>query len=80
MDTARRIAELYEEKNDLENAVTWFNYAAQLSQNTDFALVRKVSDLRIRQFDSSLRALRNLSTTNPDCARTPRDTARSLKR
>ena len=32
LDTARRIAELYEEKNDLENAVTWFGYAAQLSQ------------------------------------------------
>ena len=54
VDTARRIAELYEEKNDLEKAVTWFSYAAELSENTDFALVRKVigpSDQAIRQLD-----------------------------
>ena len=60
LDTARRIAELYEEKNDLENAVTWFGYAAQLSQYTDFALVRKVSDLRIKQLDNVIARLRRL--------------------
>jgi tetratricopeptide (TPR) repeat protein len=68
VDTARRIAELYEEKNDLENAVTWFSYAAQLSQNTDFALLRKASDLRIRQFDSSITSLEEFISTNPDAA------------
>jgi tetratricopeptide (TPR) repeat protein len=68
VDTARRIAELYEEKNDLENAVTWFSYAAQLSENTDFALVRKVSDLRIRQFDSSIASLEEFLSVNPDSA------------
>jgi tetratricopeptide (TPR) repeat protein len=68
VDTARRIAELYEEKNDLENAVTWFSYAAQLSENTDFALVRKVSDLRIRQFDSSIASLEEFLSVNPDFA------------
>jgi tetratricopeptide (TPR) repeat protein len=57
LDTVRRIAELYEEKNDLENAVTWFGYAAQLSQYTDFALVRKVSDLRIKQLDNVIARL-----------------------
>ena len=68
VDTARRIAELYEEKNDLENAVTWFNYAAQLSQNTDFALIRKASDIRIRQFDSSIASFEEFIATNPDSA------------
>ena len=53
LDTARRIAELYEEKNDFENATTWFNYAAQLSENSDFALLRKAADLQVKQFDSS---------------------------
>jgi tetratricopeptide (TPR) repeat protein len=65
LDTARRIAELYEEKNDLENAVTWFSYAAQLSENTDFALVRRASDLRIRQFDSSIANLEQFIATTP---------------
>jgi tetratricopeptide (TPR) repeat protein len=68
LDTARRIAELYEEKNDLENAVTWFGYAAQLSQYTDFALVRKASDLRIKQFDNSIASLEQLIAASPDSA------------
>jgi tetratricopeptide (TPR) repeat protein len=65
LDTARRIAELYEEKNDLENAVTWFGYAAQLSQYTDFALVRKVSDLKVKQLDSVIARLEEAVTLEP---------------
>jgi tetratricopeptide (TPR) repeat protein len=65
LDTARRIAELYEEKNDLENAVTWFGYAAQLSQYTDFALVRKVSDLRIKQLDKVIARLEEAIASVP---------------
>jgi tetratricopeptide (TPR) repeat protein len=66
LDTARRIAELYEEKNDLENAVTWFSYAARLSQFTDFALVRKVSDLRIKQFDGLIAGLEESIAADPN--------------
>ena len=72
LDTARRIAELYEEKNDLENAVTWFSYAAQLSQFTDFALVRKVSDLRVKQFDGLIASLEESIAANPDGAEAAR--------
>ncbi len=54
VDTARRIAELYEQKEDLESAVQWFTYAAGLSNNTDPSLVRKSTDLRIRQLDASI--------------------------
>ncbi len=54
VDTARKIAELYEQKEDLENAVQWFTYAAGLSNNTDAALVRKAADLRIKQYDTSI--------------------------
>jgi tetratricopeptide (TPR) repeat protein len=68
LDTARRIAELYEEKNDLENAVTWFSYAAQLSQYTDFALIRKVSDLRIKQFDGLIAGLEESLAAEPEGA------------
>ncbi len=68
LDTARRIAELYEEKNDLENAVTWFSYAAQLSQYTDFALIRKVSDLRIKQFDGLIAGLEEALAAEPEGA------------
>jgi tetratricopeptide (TPR) repeat protein len=67
-DTARRIAELYEEKHDLENAITWFDYAAQLSQYTDFALVRKVSDLRIKQFDCLIANLEAAVAAAPEAS------------
>ena len=66
LDTARRIAELYEEKNDFENATTWVNYAAQLSENSDFALLRKAADLRVKQFDSSIASFEQFISENPD--------------
>ncbi len=54
VDTARKIAELYEQKEDLASAVQWFTYAAGLTNNTDAALVRKAADLRIKQYDTSI--------------------------
>lgn len=54
VDVARRIAELYEQKDDLASAVQWFTYAAGLTNNTDAALVRKAADLRIKQYDTSI--------------------------
>jgi tetratricopeptide (TPR) repeat protein len=71
LETARRIAELYEEKNDLENALTWFSYAAQLSQNADLALLRKVSDLRIGQFNNSIVSLEEYIAENSDAPDVP---------
>ncbi len=64
VDTARRIGELYEQKNDLENAVTWMSYAAGLN-STDSALVRKVSDLRIKQYDESIASFEAYIAENP---------------
>jgi len=79
LETARRIAELYEEKNDLENAVTWFTYAAHLSQNTDFALLRKVSDLRIGQFDISIATFEDYIAGNSDSPDLPEHVAQLEK-
>jgi tetratricopeptide (TPR) repeat protein len=54
VDVARRIADLYEQKEDLASAVQWYSYAAQLGNNTDSSLVRKAADLRIKQYDTSI--------------------------
>jgi len=54
VDVARRIAEAYEQKHDLDTAVTWFSYTAELGGNIDTAIVRKVSDLRLKQYDISI--------------------------
>ncbi|MFM8363604.1 MAG: tetratricopeptide repeat protein [Verrucomicrobiota bacterium] len=66
VDTARRIAELYEQKEDWENAANWFQYAASLTNNSDMALVRKASDLQIRQFDIAIESREQFIASNPD--------------
>jgi tetratricopeptide (TPR) repeat protein len=66
VDTARRIAELYEQKEDWENAANWFEYAASLTNNSDMALVRKASDLQIRQFDIAIESREQFIAANPE--------------
>lgn len=66
VDTARRIAELYEQKEDWENAASWFHYAASLTNNSDMALVRKASDLQIRQFDLAIQSREEFIAANPE--------------
>ena len=46
VDFARRLGALYEQKEDFENAIAWYQYAADLTNGTDAGLVRKVSDLQ----------------------------------
>jgi tetratricopeptide (TPR) repeat protein len=65
IDASRRIAELYEQKEDLANAIAWYTYAASLTNNSDASLVRKVSDLRIKQFDHSITEFEHYIAENP---------------
>ncbi|CAN5580665.1 hypothetical protein BH09VER1_BH09VER1_32330 [soil metagenome] len=66
VDIARRTAELYEQKGDLENALQWYTHAAGLTQNTDSSIVRKVSDIRLRQYDESIAGFEAWLAANPD--------------
>ncbi len=66
VDTARRIAELYEQKEDFESATNWYRYAAELSGNSDMALARKASDLHLRQFDVAITAREDIIAANPE--------------
>ncbi len=54
VEVVRKIASLYEQKGDLENAVTWYQYAGELSGGTDSNLVRKASDLRVKLLDRKI--------------------------
>jgi len=54
VDASRRVAELYEQKSDFENAIAWYTYAASLGNNADASLVRKAADLRLKQYDASI--------------------------
>jgi tetratricopeptide (TPR) repeat protein len=69
VDFARRLGALYEQKEDLENAIAWYQYAADLTKGNDEALVRKVSDLQRAQADREIVAHEEfLATHGPEAA------------
>jgi tetratricopeptide (TPR) repeat protein len=53
VDLARRLGALYEQKEDIENAIAWYEYASDLRKGTDANLVRKAADLRRKQTDAT---------------------------
>jgi Predicted N-acetylglucosaminyl transferase len=70
VEHARRMAELYEQKEDLDNAVAWYKYAADLTAGADMALVRKVADLRLKQYDIAIAGYEQYIAANPDAEET----------
>jgi len=48
LDFARRLGALSEQKEDLDSAVRWYQYAADLAKGADTGLLRKISDLKIK--------------------------------
>lgn len=65
VDLSRRIGELYEQREDYASAVQWLEYAFQLGGGADLALARRASDLRIRQYDETLRQWEEYIATAP---------------
>lgn len=57
VDLARRIAALWEQKDELANAIWWYARASEISGNTDNTLLRKVTDLQMKVQDRQLFAL-----------------------
>ncbi len=55
IDLARRIADLYEQQGTLDSAIAWYSYASELSAGSDNWLLRKVSDLHLRQIDQGVK-------------------------
>ncbi len=51
---ARRLASLYEEKQDLESASAWYQYVCDLTKGADTGIVRKISDMKIKQLDREI--------------------------
>ena len=49
LDLARKLGALYTQKEDLENAIAWYQYAANLTNNRDPGDAQKISDLRRKQ-------------------------------
>src|SRR5205807_6715983 len=56
VDLARRLGALYEQKEDIENAIAWYQYSSDLTKGTDANVVRKAADLRRKQADDEIAA------------------------
>jgi tetratricopeptide (TPR) repeat protein len=75
VDHARRLGALYEQKADTENAIAWYQYAADLTNGTDATLVRKVADLKRSQADNEIAVQEKFLAEN--CPEAPDYAARS---
>jgi tetratricopeptide (TPR) repeat protein len=56
VDLARRLGALYEQKDDIESAIRWYQTAVDLTGASDAALIRKVSNLKMRGAEREIAA------------------------
>ena len=54
LDVVRKIASLHEQKDDLEGALQYYSWAVELTKSSDPGLVRKVSDLTMKNLDRQI--------------------------
>ena len=54
VDLARKLGALNEQTNNVQAAIEWYQYAADLTKNTDAGLLRKVSDLKMKESDREI--------------------------
>jgi len=67
VDHARRLGVLYEQKEDTENAMAWYQYAADMTKGSDASLIRKVADLQQSHSDREIAAQEKLLASDvPD--------------
>lgn len=76
VDLAKRLGALHDQKDDLEGAIAWYQYAVDLTNRSDPGLVRKVTDLKMRQLEQQIRADEKFLAEQPDgAAQFPEKTA-----
>jgi tetratricopeptide (TPR) repeat protein len=54
LDLAKKLGALNEQKDDVESATAWYQYAADLTGGSDGGLLRKVADLKMRQAERDI--------------------------
>jgi len=52
---AQKVAELYEEKHDLENALAWFRHADVLAEGEDAGIREKITELEVKRVGSEIK-------------------------
>jgi len=64
MVAARRIGELSKQKDELDAAIAWYRYASDLTHGSDPGLIRKISDLGVKQTEREIVALEESVANN----------------
>jgi tetratricopeptide (TPR) repeat protein len=64
VDFARRLGALNEQREDLEAAIGWYQYAADLTKGADTGLVRRVSDLKVKFLEREIAAHEEFLSTH----------------
>src|SRR5207248_11785318 len=64
VDVALRLGSLSEQKDDLEAAIAWYRYASDLTHGSDPGLIRKISDLGVKQTEREIVALEESVANN----------------
>jgi tetratricopeptide (TPR) repeat protein len=72
IDKSRRVAELYEQKGDLEQSLEWYRYVLGLTAGADPTIARKISDLQLRQINEAYKAREDYLAAAPDDPEAPR--------
>src|ERR1700682_661872 len=65
VDFARKLGALNEQTNNVQAAIEWYQYAADLTKNTDAGLLRKVSDLKMKESEHEIAEHEEFLATHP---------------
>jgi tetratricopeptide (TPR) repeat protein len=79
VDLVRRLGTLNEQKEDFQEAIRWYQYAADLTKGADAGLVRKASDLKIKCLEREIAAHEGFLSTQNAAAESSAKTSDLLK-
>jgi tetratricopeptide (TPR) repeat protein len=65
VDLARKLGALNEQTNNVQAAIEWYQYAADLTKNTDSGLLGKVSDLKMKESEREIAEHEEFLATHP---------------
>jgi tetratricopeptide (TPR) repeat protein len=54
VEHARNLGAVYEQKGDFQNAMAWYRYGADLTNESDAGLMRKISDLNMKRAEREI--------------------------
>lgn len=66
VDVARRIASLFEQKDEYDSAIWWYSRASELTKGTDPLIVRKITDLQLKQINIAIVSREEFIASAPD--------------